>query len=624
MITVSSRFILRFAPLTAVVLGIAFAAALVGGLWSSPAEASERADTVTAAAVPAGVDDFRFSSFEGEYTLGRDDEGHSTLRSVETFVAEFPEFDQNRGIIRAIPEGSDGVHWKTQIESVTDASGNDIPYDDSETEDGFILLSLGTDEYVHGTQTYVVTYTQRDVVRSFDDTDAAEFYWNAPGTGWAQPFDGAQMSVVVPNELSDSLTGQNTCYLGSQGSDRQCEISESDSGDAHVLRSPDTVLAAHETFTMAIAFEPGTFTEPEIPSTWPIFTWVPLVVVAGLVATLVTGMVLRHRHTRDARGRGIVVAQYAAPKDLDLFVAGDLIGRVNLAMPASLISLAVRRHLRIIDGSATGSDGYRLQLLNPDGLSAGDRQVVDELFGAGAAPGTLRDITAKDTALTKVVVEWFTQAPARSVAAGYRVTRRVPKAWITVAIAIALVLCAVGLLVASAVLYGTNAFTIGGMIAGIVLAIGTFIAVSPRKALTPAGAETREHLLGLRDYLRLAEKDRIEMLQSPTGAERVNVGDDLEMVTFYEKLLPYAVLWGVEKEWAQELGDYYDRSHSSPDWYHSDRGFSSVVFASSLAGLSASGGSTPWSGSAVSSASGGSGGGGFAGGGGGGGGGGGR
>ena len=125
------------------------------------------------AAVSADTSDFSFSLYAGEYFLDRDDTGHSTLRTVETFVAEFPDFDQNRGIIRAIPNDYDGVPLNTTVESVTDARG-DAVYFESSTVNGFTELALGTDEFVRGTQTYVISYTQQNVVRAFADTNDDE------------------------------------------------------------------------------------------------------------------------------------------------------------------------------------------------------------------------------------------------------------------------------------------------------------------------------------------------------------------------------------------------------------------------------------------------------------------
>lgn len=582
------------------------------------------------------VSDFTFSSFDGEYTLGRDDSGHSTLTAVETFVAEFPDVDQNKGIVRAIPQGYLGVNLHTDIVSVTDAAGNPVAYDDSETEDGFLQLALGTDDYVHGTQTYVIEYTQRDAVRAFADTEVDEFYWDAPGTGWEQPFARAQMRVVVPGDLTGALTGDSACYVGPQGSTTTCEISESSAEGTTQFASTVRALGPGESFSMAVAFEKGTFVTPEIPSTWPVFTVAPAAVAGAGLLALFAALLARRRHTRDAPGRGIVVPQYTVPKGLDIFVAADLIKKTAKAMPALLISLAVRRNLRIIDDGESSSlfsskTDYRLQFLTDEGASPADEAVLDALFGRYRRPGMFKDLSATDTALAKEVQALTAAAPRASVEAGYRVKRSVTGAGWYVVIAAIVFAAVLALFLAAVRMYGVNEWVVLALVAAAGVLVGTILAVVPRKALTERGAEVREYLLGLREYLALAEADRIAMLQSPAGAERVavedlvNPGDTLEMVAFYEKLLPFAVLWGIDKEWAEELGRYYEQAGTGPDWYSSRSGFSSYAFASSMGTFaSSSGSSTPWSASATASSSGGSGGGGFSGGGGGGGGGGGR
>ena len=103
------------------------------------------------------------------------------------------------------------------------------------------------------------------------------------------------------------------------------------------------------------------------------------------------------------------------------------------------------------------------------------------------------------------------------------------------------------------------------------------------------------------------------MLQSPTGAEKQG-----DVVKIYEKLLPYAVLFNLEKQWAVELGKYY--VDEAPDYYTGSGAFNAALFASGIGAISSTA-ATSYSGSASSSSSGGSGGGGSSGGGGGGGGG---
>src|SRR5690606_7546080 len=70
----------------------------------------------------------------------------------------------------------------------------------------------------------------------------------------------------------------------------------------------------------------------------------------------------------------------------------------------------------------------------------------------------------------------------------------------------------------------------------------------------------RHELDGIREYLALAEEDRLKAAQAPQTADLVSsgtraFGDDRPgtVVNVYERLLPYAVLFGMENEWARVI-----------------------------------------------------------------------
>ncbi len=155
------------------------------------------------------------------------------------------------------------------------------------------------------------------------------------------------------------------------------------------------------------------------------------------------------------------------------------------------------------------------------------------------------------------------------------------------------------------------------LIAGIV----SLVCASQLQPLTDSGLDLRRYLAGLKLYIGVAEEERLKLLQSPEGAEKSGVGsvdNAKQLVKLYERVLPYAVLFGQEKDWSKQLGQYYEQNGSQPDWYSGHTAFSAALFASSMNDFS----STTNSYAAASSSSGsGSSGGGSSGGGGGGGGG---
>ena len=108
------------------------------------------------------------------------------------------------------------------------------------------------------------------------------------------------------------------------------------------------------------------------------------------------------------------------------------------------------------------------------------------------------------------------------------------------------------------------------------------------------------------------------MLQSPDGAEKTSIDptDKKQLVKLYESLLPYAVLFGLEKQWAQEFAKLYEQP---PDWYGGSAAFNAAAFSHAVGGFNSAAAASFSAPS--SSGSSGFGGGGFSGGGGGGGGG---
>jgi uncharacterized membrane protein YgcG len=640
--------------LAAVTLALLGAAIPAGAATASdrPGSGPGSVDVWAAPGAPTGTQDFTFASFDGVYELTRDGSDRSLLRVTETLVAVFPDFDQNHGILRAIPDSYDGHPTQIHIESATDENGQ--AYDLSTSfEDGNIVLQIGDpDVYLRGTHTFVITYTMKDVTRFFEDTGDDEFYWDTNGLLWGQPFGSVTAHVVLDAELQSALNGNAACYYGSSGSTTQCVITETDSGYVASV----TGLTAFQNMSVAIGFAKGTFA----PAAFDLFAYLPLPVLLGLAASIagpIVALILRLTVLRGARGTGIVIAQYEPDESISPLLAANLVKKTKKGMAASIVDLAVRRKIRIIErpdeGFFASGTTFGVQQMDDTDLDADDQKVMNALFatsgigllarilrsGGATAPGiiTLGQQPAAagvDTAVgTTGEVRWLTKkdqilgqqvvAITKSVAAEAQ-ARKLRSKPPGLPIAIVAVLVIGGFLLL--LLGGISATSEVGIVLGVFgtiaaswLGVGALIMVGKQRPLTKEGALAVEHLEGLREYIRLAEADRLQMLQSVKGAERVST-DAGSVVKIYEKLLPYAVIFGLEKEWAGELAKYYDET--PPDWYQGSNvtAFNVGAFAGAIGGLSSTV-STSFSGSASSSSSGGSSGGGSSGGGGGGGGG---
>jgi len=346
--------------------------------------------------------------------------------------------------------------------------------------------------------------------------------------------------------------------------------------------------------------------------------------VVGIVGAVVTRRPL-------VRPTGFIVPQYSVPKDLDIMIASQFVEQGHTAIQAQLISLAVKRKIRLLGYPVVDANSadYAVQLIDTTGLESWEQAVIDALFGPKAEAGAARDLQRDgDTELADALRPIVQALPGAVTASGFEGERVATPSgkWFLVASIAAMSVGLVG-----SVLSGWIGFLIGpvvvifGLIGIIVAAVGA----RKRKTLSAHGAETMDYLLGMKMYLDLAEKDRFRVLQSATGADRVDTADGTQIVKLYEKLLPWAVMWGVEDSWSRELEIHLQETGIQPDWYTGQTAFQAYMFTSFLSGLS-TGTSAPvpvstsgssWSGSGFSSFSGGSSGGGFSGGGGGGGGG---
>jgi uncharacterized membrane protein YgcG len=566
----------------------------------------------TAGAVPAraDVEDFSFESLDVEYQLGRDADGASTVTVVETFVALFPDTDQNHGMRRGVPDSYQGAPTDPQLVSITDENGTPRPAE-TESDDGFYYMTSRADGFVHGRQTYVFTYTMRNVTWHFPDTGVDEFYWDVNGTAWPQSFGRITARVTMSDEVDAARTGAMACYVGAQGSTATCPIT--DTGDG--VEASATDVGPYQTVTFAIAFTAGTFTPFDTSYLASPWGWLQgIVALLGLGGSFVAAIVARRRLLRDAPGRPVIIAEYTPPPGLDALQSAVLLGRTTKAVPAEVLEQAIVGSIRIEEGSRKLFGGVRLKVVlqDPRLADADGRMLLPGLFPSGV-PGEEFEFGGTDTRFSKTAQALLKAAADDLKARGFR--RVVPagaKAWPLViawlSAALVIVFGVIALISYVDPLVPILLF-IGGL--GVAFTVTFLVARDP---LTSAGAEARDHLRGLKEFIEWAEADRIRMLQSPQGAERVRVDltDPAQKLKLYETLLPYAVVFGQEKQWAEELAVLYG-DRGNPGWYVGSTAFNAAAFSSGISSLSAS--------AASSSSSGGSSGGGSAGGGGGGGGG---
>jgi hypothetical protein len=555
----------------------------------------------------ASVDDFTFDSFDGVYELSRDDRGHSVLTVHEVLVARFPDFDQNRGIKRAIPERYLDSPLEIEIVSVTDESGADRSYE-TESDGEFLVVTIAVPEgeFVRGVQTYEITYVAHNVILDDTANGAQEFYWDINGDGWSQPFGRVSAEVRVDASIASAFTGQASCYAGVSGNSTSC--SELNSTATAVTAAHDN-LGANQTLTVAAQFAAGTFT-PRDNSYWASVLW-PFHsgAVLAVTALLLISVTRRFTVARSAPGRPTIIAEYGPPPGVSLYTVSALLAKPQRVFAAAIVDLAVRGVIVIeeFNPPGFGKRAWAVRLITLP--AAADKEFVSALLGVDAAVGARATVSDPSKGVTQRVVALARRAGTALITLGLKRTppgRRLFGA-LAILVTIANTVASIGMLSESRGGWIPAVTLFAGFIAGTVS-----LMLSMHTPLTAEGAEVRDHVAGLDLYIRVAEADRLRVLQSPDGALKkpIDTSNPRTVIHLYELVLPWAILLGREKDWARVMEVAY--SGDSPTWYAGSVPFTASSFSSSLSSLTSA---------ASASSAGGSDGGGSAGGGGGGGGG---
>ena len=561
-------------------------------------------------AAARSTDNFTITKFDAEYSLSRDSDNRSKLEATWRITANFPP-NQNRGIAPVFVKKYDNHSTNFSLQSVTDENGTSLEYSWNDDE-----LRIGNkNTYVEGEKTYVIKFTQRDVTKDYGDTGRDEFYWDVIGDEWRVPMENVQISVKLDESLAAARQGKAFCYVGSRGSTMQCDLSEIE----NKITAKIDKLSRQQGVTVAVGFKSGTFSEyQETLMEKLIGIWHFMQILAYTIATpLAIFLIIRYRRLvgRDKELKPIP-PEYLPPEDISVLMSTyvlkkyDLFKVKGLPKVAQLLDLAVRHYIKIYEvkkSSLFSGAQYEIEIIKDlQELKAEEIEVIQDMFDSSSIPKPGQRLNLKNLQ-NNIKYMTRTRDDDKNLETLAREkyglceqnpeVQRIMRGWFKRVLVLTVLFLSPMFLVMSIML----------------------VFASRGWSLTDKGLNLRRYLEGLKMYIGVAEAERLNILQSPEGAEKVvvDVNDGKQLVKLYERVLPYAVLFGQEKNWSKQMGKYYEQVGEAPDWYVGQGMFNAVAFSSGLSGLSTAAGHA----SDYSSTSGGSSGGGFAGGGGGGGGG---
>ncbi len=526
--------------------------------------------------------------FDVDITVKRD----AVIDVVETITYNFgseQSGNEHHGIYRTIPISYEarGGNYTTDIDHifVTNEHGTARSYSISRN-DRYLTIKIGDPhKRVYGRHVYRIMYRVHDIINFFDDHD--ELYWNVTGNDWHVPIKSVSARVHIPGKVM-----RTQCFVGVSGSTDACSIGMVKKNDAIFSHAG---LGEGEGMTVVVSVQKGILKEPSaMTCIWHTITdnlmaLSPLFVGSGM-------FYLWYTRGRDRRRHGTIIPRYSPPANMTpadvSFIVHEGIHPRDVG--ATLIDLAVRGYITITrstqDNYESASHDYVIKRTHADEkkLLSHEKILLGKILG-GEDQGNvsvLRDdqsffYTFKKVCTERYAGKYFVKNPEKVksmyVVAGFMI------------------------------IFGGTFFSagnvynvIGALLSGLcVIAFSHFM-----PARTREGVNVYEHIMDFKDFLSVTEKDRLAFHNAPEKNPKT-----------FEKFLPYAIALGVEKQWARQFDDLYNRQ---PEWYKSDGSLSASTLvrdlshfenAVSVISKSAAGGSSGFSGGSSGGGFGGGGGG---------------
>lgn len=518
-----------------------------------------------ASAYEAGsVNDFVITDFSAEEWLDASDR-QGRLRIVEHINTDFA--GNNHGILRAIPQVYNHRPLQLHVNAVSSSSGAPTHYSKYVSSGNTVLKIGDPSRTVTGLQEYTIDYTVQNVMTFYDDHD--ELYWDINGDQWEQPVKSARVQLHLP---SNARLNKQACYAGSYGSGAQeCTINVT----AGVMRASAQDLSPAQTLTIVAGFDKGYFAPPSFVDWLQENGWQ----IAGVVLPIATigGYAFRlwFKYGRDPKDRGVIVPEYEQPDGLGAAEVASVykFSVSQQAISATIIDLAIRGYIRIHETEekkllAKGTKySFERQKTDYTALRPYEKQILNGLFDVGGDATV--ELASLKNKFYKVSQKIQQDIPNALAARGYFAGKPLQTG---------LRLYIIGSVSFFAALIIRSWWSIG-FIGAAVLSFFFGFFMSRR---TEQGVVALEKIKGLKLYLQTAEKDRIAMLQSPNAPYAKKSDAPIKTVELFERLLPFAIVLGVENEWANQFESIYT---TPPDWYSGNwTAFNATYLATSLHG----------------------------------------
>ncbi len=542
---------------------------------------------ISLARTSSEITDWYLKDFYSDITVNTD----SSLLITEKIVADCGNLPDKHGIFRVLPTQINTPEGKilTPIElvSITDYAGQPLKYSTTK-QNNTITWKIGDpDITVKGENTYQIVYKVKNAIRFQENFE--ELWWNLNGNFWELETDNYTADIHFPEAISQDNT-QIDYYTGLYGSkDKNLAIWEWQDKVLH-FQSAD-ILRKGEGISISVSMPKNIFTPYQITFSdkYPSWPW-----LAWPILTFIFCFTFWKKHGKDPHWHKTVIAEYEVPDNLTPMQMSMLSGLGilnNKAISGSIIKLACDGIIKIEEIAAKtlgfSKKDYKLTVVNEKksvNLIAGEKFLLESIFE-----------DQKEIILSDLKKTFYKKLPdiKKTIRGFLEENSYVEKNKYFSKV----FLYSFGIYFIFLVFF---LFFSGAVVFSLLIVFFFSLLMNKR---TMKGAEVEWRIRGFKLFISTAEKYRAQFY---------------EKENMFEKILPYAIAFGLTGKWVKAMKDIYGAEKfaaMTPVWFiGSGANFDIDNFFSALTSMT----------SAISqsaSSSTGAGGGGFSGGGGGGGGG---
>lgn len=446
------------------------------------------------------------------------------------------------GIYRSLPYRYFDYFWNDNLDlhlnSVTDDAEQDWPVESVSPSDfnqpaGYKVWRIGSPIVeLDGVQTFNLDYTVNWVMQHF--SDHSEFYWNAVGTEWNVPIDEVTITVHTPHQ-SLSADFIPTCYAGPYGDDiGNCNVTTVGDDTIFTVQNLDSYTGV----TIVMPFVPGAIQQPSWEAmAWHLFSdnWSILFIPLILLLPLILFWRDRPAHPTEP-----LIPQYEAPANVPPYLAEFMLkGKASVqSFTASLIELARTGHVHFVYDEKTKKISSLKKLKAAAAEDIVGAEVLKAVFKVG------NEVILKNTVLNQTTLFSTMNSASKAVALKEKWFDPARQRWYTASSIFSAVFVLCGIY---AIVQGASSMQIHYIVVGITgLLVGSIFPLFHLRyrPLTIAGANLAQQLNGFKWFLRVTETERVKFSQAPKLTPEL-----------FEQFLPYAIIFGVEKQWIAQFKD---------------------------------------------------------------------